>query len=115
MQRKNKPITEKGFDRFWKHYPKKADKGKTLTKWKKLCRTKNKPGIITILWAIERQKHTDRWKRGYIPNPTTWLNQQRWLDDPAQMRDWKMTEPLQIKQGFSNKGDKKQIENIKSV
>ena len=35
-----------------------------------------------MLRAIETQRQSDTWQRGYIPNPATWLNQRRWEDEP---------------------------------
>jgi hypothetical protein len=29
----------------------------------------------------ERQRRDQRWLDGYIPNPTTYLNQERWEDE----------------------------------
>ena len=85
----NQKITPSQFTQFWESYPLKADKGKALTKWNQICgRKENVPSLKKILSAISSQKETDRWKkRGMIPHPTTWLNQSRWLDDPAQMND----------------------------
>ena len=34
-----------------------------------------------MIRAIEAQKKSRQWKEGYIPNPQTWLNQKRWLDE----------------------------------
>lgn len=84
-------ITTKLFDDFWQIYPKKADKGKALSAWNKICTRKNiePPTFEEIKTAIEQQIKTDRWKdKMYIPHPTTWLNQQRWLDDPKEMKSF---------------------------
>ena len=36
-----------------------------------------------MIKAVERAQHEDkRWLEGYIPNPSTWLNQRRWEDEP---------------------------------
>ncbi len=85
-------ITLSMFDNFWELYPKKVDKGKALTSWKKIC---NKPSSQRPKWkevktAILRQKSSERWQNPeFIPNPTTWLNQSRWLDDPKEMKSYK--------------------------
>ena len=88
----NGKITPSQFDKFWKHYPKKIDKGKALTKWKGICSKTNKSEIPTlqiIIRAIREQKKSERWQDPkYIPHPTTWLNQSRWLDDPEQMQSF---------------------------
>lgn len=83
-------ITPKLFDRFWRIYPKKTDKGKAFTKWNDICTQdswKNKrPTWEVVKRAILAQKKSERWQeREFIPLPTTWLNQCRWLDDPKEM------------------------------
>lgn len=83
----NTIILPADFPRFWKLYPKKVDKGKALTSWNKLCNKKDRPTFKEIKSAIIRQKRSERWQDPkYIPHPTTWLNQSRWLDDPAEMK-----------------------------
>jgi hypothetical protein len=82
------PIVPSLFEKFWKTYPRKIDKGKALTAWNKLCKKppKERPTWREVKIAILKQQKTERWKDGYIPHPTTWLNQSRWLDDPAEMK-----------------------------
>ncbi len=87
----NKKITTSQFELFWKSYPKKVDKGKALTLWNKLCSKNakdiNRPEWKIIKKALHLQKKTERWQDPkYVPNPTTWLNQSRWLDEPSQMK-----------------------------
>jgi len=65
-----------GFDDFWAAYPKKVDKKKALIAW-----NKNKPNIDEVLTAIEWQVKTKGWIEGFIPNPTTYLNGERWKDE----------------------------------
>lgn len=112
-QSKHDKITPSLFDEFWTLYPKKADKGKAKTSWNKICNKPptNRPSWNEIKIAITEQSKTDRWaNKKYIPNPTTWLNNQRWLDDPAEMCDWN-NEPKQpskshrevIKEHFKSK------------
>lgn len=89
-KRDPKRITAGQFEEFWKLYPgKKVDKGKCLSKWKTICgwKTEDPPTWSQIRIAISEQSKTSRWKKGMIPHPHTWLNQRRWLDDPAQMND----------------------------
>ncbi len=88
---KEKHITPSMFEKFWKIYPKKVDKGKAKTKWEGICKknTKERPTWKEIKAAILRQKKTERWQeKEFIPHPTTWLNQQRWLDDPEEMKSY---------------------------
>ncbi len=81
-------ITPKLFESFWTIYPRKIDRGKTLSKWLTICKypKSNKPTWEVIQKAIQNQKKSQRWQElKYIPHPTTWLNQRRWLDDPKEM------------------------------
>lgn len=98
---KTKNITPNQFNEFWELYPKKVDKGKALTSWNKLCNKKDKPTWRDIRKAIIEQKKTPRWSsKQFIPLPTTWLNQSRWLDDPAEMTNFDYVSP-----GFSKTSD----------
>jgi hypothetical protein len=86
---KERLITPSMFEKFWKLYPKKVDKGRAKTKWEKLCSKKDRPTWKEIKKAILAQRKSERWQRTeFIPHPTTWLNQQRWLDDPAEMKSY---------------------------
>jgi hypothetical protein len=77
------------FDEFWKLYPRKVDKGKALTIWKRLANKKDSPNWTDIKNALQEQIDTDRWKTPkFIPHPATWLNQSRWLDDPSEMKSY---------------------------
>lgn len=82
-------ITPSLFEQFWQCYPRKVDKGKALKAWEKLCRrpTSKRPTWKEIRLALHKQKQSERWQtREFIPHPTTWLNNNRWLDDPAEMK-----------------------------
>lgn len=79
-------ITPAMFEQWWKLYPRKVDKGKAKTKWGQLCRRAQRPTFALLRDAVQAQAATERWAQPqYIPHPTTWLNQERWLDDPAAM------------------------------
>lgn len=87
----NGKITPSQFEAFWKIYPRKVDKGKAKTAWERICSRKNgtRPTWKELRKAIHDQKKSERWKDPtFIPHPTTWLNQQRWLDDPAEMKSY---------------------------
>ena len=86
----NAPITLSMFDQFWEIYPKKVDKGKALNNWKKICnkKTNERPVWKEIKRAILLQRKSERWQdKQFIPHPATWLNQNRWLDDPKEMKN----------------------------
>jgi len=70
------------FDIFWCAYPKKTGKGDAKKKFDKAIA---RASLETMLSAIERQKESRQWAEDdgkYIPNPATWLYQDRWLDEP---------------------------------
>lgn len=70
------------FDEFWEAYPKKVGK-----KYAKECFERIKPTrelLEKMKIAIAEQKKSEQWrdKHGkFIPNPSTWLNQGRWMDE----------------------------------
>lgn len=67
------------FDAFWEAYPSHIDAKRTQ---KALYAIKNLDDIFpTIMRALDRQKRTKRWMRGYIPNPFRWLADERWKDE----------------------------------
>lgn len=77
------------FDVFWEHYPKKVGKGAARTSFAKV-----RVPIETLIAAIEQQKRSDQWKRGYVPNPATWLNQGRWEDQLEESRQFQTNNPF---------------------
>lgn len=91
----NKPITDKReksnkkdfeFSLFWKAYPKKENKKKAASLFRN-C--KDLPPIDKHIEILEAWKKTKRWKEGYIPLPSTWINGERWEDDlPVEMFDY---------------------------
>lgn len=71
-----------GFAEFWKAYPRKVGKGAALKAWGKI---KSKADTLqAILQAIAWQRTSKDWTKDdgqFIPHPSTWLNEQRWLDE----------------------------------
>jgi len=76
----NKPDYDIQFDAFWIMYPKKVGKEAARKAW-----LKNKPNIDSVIKAVQWQEHSSQWKKGYIPNPATYINQHRWLDEPEEL------------------------------
>ena len=73
-------VADANFDLFWQAYPKKVGKDKALESW-----NKTRPNIKEVLEALDWQTKSDQWFRNggqFIPNPTTYLNQGRWKDEP---------------------------------
>ena len=72
------------FLKFWQAYPRKVGKAAAYNAWKK----KNgiRPPADELIKIIEAHKQSTQWNRDggqYIPNPSTWINQERWEDDLA--------------------------------
>ena len=68
------------FNQFWAIYPKKVDKKGSFRAFKNISKLKETfPGILQ---ALEIQKQSPQWTKDngqYIPNPTTYIHQERWL------------------------------------
>ena len=82
-RKKEEEMSEKSdapsqFDTFWNSYPKKELKKKSLEIWKRKKLDKHLPEILAF---IEKAKRTDRWKKGFVKQPTTFLNNESWNDD----------------------------------
>lgn len=85
QQQDGSPVVadDDGFAAFWQGYPKKVGKGEALKVWLAL-----EPSLelqATIAAAVAKQRTCRQWLKDggqYIPNPATWLRQQRWGDDP---------------------------------
>lgn len=72
-------VQEADFEAFWKVYPKKVAKKKAYQAFKKI-----KTPVSVLIEAVEKQKKSEQWMRDhgqYIPFPTTWLNQERWITE----------------------------------
>ena len=70
------------FDLFWNTYPRKVGKGKAEEAW-----IKNKPNVEDVLKTLSWQKQSKQWFKengAFIPNPSTYINQKRWLDEPTE-------------------------------
>jgi len=65
------------FTQFWDLYPKKVERKKSEIKWKLL----SEEDRLLILDDIPKRQLGKQWKQGYIPNPTTYLNGERWNDE----------------------------------
>ena len=72
---------EERFNEFWEQYPRKVSKTKAKEYF-----IKNKVSqelLEIILTGLEKYKKHEWYgkEQTFIPHPTTWLNQKRWLDD----------------------------------
>jgi hypothetical protein len=72
-------VLDSYFEDFWYKYPKKVGKEAALKAWNKM-----KPDIMQVIDALNWQRETRQWQAEdgkYIPNPATYLNQGRWMDE----------------------------------
>jgi len=74
------PSNSVEFDRWWAGYPDKVGKGAARKAFHKAL---TKTSLDQLLAGIERYKATKPPDRPWC-NPATWLNQERWLDVPAE-------------------------------
>lgn len=65
------------FEQFWKAYPRKVGKLAAQKAWLKMT-----PDLSEVLNALEWQTKQKQWLDGFIPHPSTYLNQGRWMDEP---------------------------------
>ena len=69
------------FEAFWETYPRKAGKGAAREAFKRAAKKVDPDLIITGAHDFATDPNLNPDKR-YIPHPATWLNQERWDDDP---------------------------------
>lgn len=71
--------TASRFEEFWQVYPKKKGKKPCQDKWK----SKQLDDKADMLIAdVQKRKEQDKsWIEGYIPNPHTYIHQERWTDE----------------------------------
>lgn len=71
--------TPSRFEEFWSVYPNKVGRKPCLKKWKTRKLDRMADQIIAHIQQASAQDA--RWLAGYIPNPLTYLNQDRWEDE----------------------------------
>ena len=80
--KKKSEVMEERFERFWSAYPKKVGKGDARKAFLKINPSDALLGqMITAIVAASASYQWQKDKGQYIPNPATWLNQQRWEDE----------------------------------
>jgi hypothetical protein len=72
-------MSSSAFESFWQAYPKKVGKAAALKKWELKKLDDYAPTIVAHL--KKRVKEDKRWKDGFVLDPTTFLNQERWTDE----------------------------------
>ncbi|MEX0895653.1 MAG: hypothetical protein WDZ94_01795 [Patescibacteria group bacterium] len=71
------------FEQFWEIYPRKIGKGAARKAWLKISKTHQSQTLLDAVSAYAQ--HPDLPEVQYIPHPSTWLNQERWMDDLSSM------------------------------
>ena len=81
IYKKSHSVLDDGFEEFWNRYPKKVGKTLAHTAWKK-AKVKVDDVLNTLQWQVQ----SEQWQKQsgqFIPNPTTYINQGRWHDEPT--------------------------------
>lgn len=75
-----------GFDQFWAVYPNKVKKPVAERAYAKaLGKISGHDPPSVLLAGVERAKASREWLDGFIPHPSSWLNGERWTDQPAEI------------------------------
>ena len=82
-KRRTKPDTSPGFDVWFAVYPRHVAKAKALDSYRRAATKIPADELLTITraYACAVVGHVPKDK---IPYPATWLNQERWTDDPSE-------------------------------
>lgn len=81
--REKAPWRPEAFDALWQAYPREGRKAKQRARasWDRL-RPEDEL-IAAMMRALDAAKRSELWRRGIgIPYVATWINQQRWTDEP---------------------------------
>lgn len=73
----NSPSEDIPFSEFWDPYPKKVERKKAEEKWNKMPLEHKKKAVADL----PLRKQTESWVKGYVLNPMTYLNGERWNDE----------------------------------
>lgn len=91
-----KAQTAKEFPRFWAAYPVKKGRADAEKKWKSKGCDEIADQIIKHVMLMERVD--DDWLRGFIPHGSTYINGERWTDEPK--KDKPATTPAPAPETF---------------
>lgn len=92
------------FVAWFEAYPNQVKKKPAARSWENAIKKKALPSLDFLLADIERQKGGNpRWLDGYVPDPTTYLNERRWNDKftPRQSAPY---QPQQARPAFQSGG-----------
>jgi hypothetical protein len=77
--RASRALSNEEFDSWWEYYPDKVGKGAARKAFSKAL---TKTSLNQLVTGVERYKATKPIDRAWC-HPATWLNQERWSDDPG--------------------------------
>ncbi len=80
---KNTPVIVSYFDEFYEVYPRHEGRAAALKAWQKAL---PKADLPTILAGAIRYRDDPNREPGFTLHASTWLNQERWNDDPLPVR-----------------------------
>ena len=86
-----------GFDAFWDLYPKKRAKQAAERAWKNLS-MKARAEAMGALPDHVKQKDWQKQGGQFVPNPATWLNGKRWLDEVEGVKSDTRAEEMESRQ-----------------
>lgn len=82
-EREKNTAADAAFETFWAAYPKKIGKGQAVKAWRSASKRANTAAILSGLDAARATWAAARTETKFIPNPSTWLNGDRWADEIA--------------------------------
>ena len=111
------PAADDSFDQFWQSYPRKVAKGTARKAWDKAVKTVDAQTIIDGGKRYAASMAGSEAK--FIAHPTSWLNAERWSDEPEPApkpeikpgtpewaaRSIKWLEPVREWQAMANRGE----------
>lgn len=74
------------FDQFWKAYPRRDNKKKARATWNRLSKSNKQKALIDL------ETRYIGIQKCFVPLPTTYLNGERWEDDPIPREENKPVE-----------------------
>lgn len=80
---RTRPDDADRFAEFWAAYPNRVSKPRAIEAYRNALESGT--DHETIMEGLKRWKDSSQWMRDdgeFIPNPSTWLNDERWADDP---------------------------------
>lgn len=77
------PVPDR-FPDFWSVYPRRVGRGQALKAWKTALKKTGADAIIVAATAFAASSRGTDQK--FIPHPSSWLNGERWADEPPKLR-----------------------------